>query len=66
VTGKRLLIVAHAPSPNTARLRDALIDGARARGIGGVAGLRIQVNALRLPRRGRGMPGPNRRFFGAA
>jgi multimeric flavodoxin WrbA len=26
---KKLLIVAHAPSPNTARLRDALIEGAR-------------------------------------
>ncbi|MDP6623544.1 MAG: flavodoxin family protein [Alphaproteobacteria bacterium] len=26
---KRLLIVAHAPSPNTARLRDAVAEGAR-------------------------------------
>ena len=27
---KRLLVVAHAPSANTARLRDAILDGARA------------------------------------
>ena len=29
-TGKRLLIVAHAPSENTLRLRDAAAEGARA------------------------------------
>ena len=29
MTAKRLLIVAHAPSPNTGRLRDAVADGAR-------------------------------------
>ena len=29
MTGKRLLIVAHGPSPNTARLRDAVLQGAR-------------------------------------
>jgi multimeric flavodoxin WrbA len=27
--GKRLLVVAHTPSPNTVRLRDAVLDGAR-------------------------------------
>jgi multimeric flavodoxin WrbA len=32
VTGKVLLVVAHAPSPRTARLRDAVLDGARAAG----------------------------------
>jgi hypothetical protein len=31
MTGK-LLIVAHAPSPNTARLRDAAVEGARTAG----------------------------------
>jgi hypothetical protein len=36
MTGKRLLIVAHAPSPNTERLRDALVAGARAPDIEGV------------------------------
>ncbi len=36
MTGKRLLIVAHAPSPNTERLRDALIAGARSPEIEGV------------------------------
>lgn len=30
MTGKRLLIVAHAPSANTGRLRDAVVAGARA------------------------------------
>ena len=33
---KQLLIVAHAPSPNTERLRDAVIKGARAPEIAGV------------------------------
>jgi hypothetical protein len=35
-TGKRLLIVAHAPSPNTRRLREAALEGARAEDIAGV------------------------------
>ena len=33
---KRLLIVAHAPSPNTLRLREAALTGARAPEIAGV------------------------------
>ncbi|MGA8172167.1 MAG: flavodoxin family protein, partial [Methylocystis sp.] len=33
---KRLLIVAHAPSPNTRRLRDAALAGARSPDIEGV------------------------------
>ena len=36
MTDKRLLIVAHAPSPNTLRLRDAVVAGARHPDIGGV------------------------------
>ena len=34
---KRLLIVAHVPSPNTQRLRDAVLAGATQPDIGGVA-----------------------------
>jgi hypothetical protein len=34
---KKLLIVAHAPSPNTLRMRDALLDGARSEDIDGVS-----------------------------
>jgi len=37
MTGKRLLIVAHAPSENTRRLRDALVEGARDPAVEGVA-----------------------------
>jgi multimeric flavodoxin WrbA len=29
MTGKRLLVVAHAPSPNTRRMADALVEGAQ-------------------------------------
>ena len=36
MTEKRLLIVAHAPSPNTRRLLDAVVDGARHPDIAGV------------------------------
>ncbi len=36
MTSKRLLIVAHVPSPNTLRLRDALRDSAAAENIEGV------------------------------
>jgi len=36
MTDKNLLIVAHAPSPNTARLRDALLAGAQSSEIEGV------------------------------
>ena len=36
MTGKTLLIVAHAPSPNTVRLRDAVVRGARSCDITGV------------------------------
>jgi hypothetical protein len=38
---KMLLIVAHVPSPNTARLRDALVHGAMAPGIDGVVPRRL-------------------------
>lgn len=37
MTGKRLLVVAHIPSDNTRRLRDAVVAGARSPGIEGVA-----------------------------
>ena len=33
---KRLLVVAHAPSPNTLRLREAVLEGARHPDIAGV------------------------------
>ena len=36
MTAKRLLIVAHAPSPNTLRLREAALAGARSPEIAGV------------------------------
>lgn len=35
-TGKRLLVVAHAPSPNTETLRDAVVAGASSPEIEGV------------------------------
>lgn len=38
-TGKRLLVVAHAPSENTRRLLDAVLDGAREGGGEGVSTL---------------------------
>ena len=37
MTEKRLLIIAHAPSPNTVRLRDSVTAGARDEEISGVA-----------------------------
>jgi hypothetical protein len=37
MAGKTLLIVAHVPSPNTARLRDAVVAGARSLAAEGVA-----------------------------
>ncbi len=37
MTGKTLLIVAHAPSPNTLRLRDAVAAGARDPDVTGVS-----------------------------
>jgi hypothetical protein len=36
MTNKRLLIVAHAPSPNTERMRDAFVSGARSPELEGV------------------------------
>ncbi len=36
MTAKRLLIVAHVPSPNTLRLREAAVEGARSPDIEGV------------------------------
>lgn len=36
MSSKRLLIVAHVPSPNTARLRDAAVAGATSEDIAGV------------------------------
>jgi multimeric flavodoxin WrbA len=37
MTAKRLLIVAHAPSPNTERMREAALAGARSAEVEGVA-----------------------------
>ncbi|HYD63959.1 flavodoxin family protein [Azospirillum sp.] len=36
MTGKRLLVVAHCPSPNTQALRDAVVRGARSDEVEGV------------------------------
>lgn len=36
MSSRRLLIVAHAPSDNTVRLRDAVVDGARSPDVDGV------------------------------
>ncbi len=41
MNGKRLLVVVHAPSPNTERLRDALVAGARSPGLE-----RVEISAL--------------------
>jgi hypothetical protein len=41
MSNKRLLIVAHAPSDNTQRLRDAVVEGARSDD-----GLAVDVTAL--------------------
>src|SRR5215831_1598897 len=41
MTMKRLLIVAHAPSPNTLRLREAVLEGARHPDIAGVETLML-------------------------
>jgi multimeric flavodoxin WrbA len=40
MAAKRLLLLAHAPSPNTRRLRDAVLDGARA-----IAGVEVIARA---------------------
>lgn len=36
MAGRTLLIVAHAPSPNTLQMRDAVAEGARSPEVGGV------------------------------